>query len=53
VIPAPEQARITPRETDPMDGWTQEMLWPTLAGIAGVTFILGALFVWVLFKLLG
>jgi hypothetical protein len=53
VIPAPEQARITPREDEPLEGWTQEMLWPTLAGIAGVTFILGALFVWVLFRLLG
>ncbi|MCB9935635.1 MAG: hypothetical protein H6840_08065 [Planctomycetes bacterium] len=53
VIPAPEHARITHNQDQPLEGWTQEMLWPTLAGIAGVTFALGALFVWVLFKLLG
>ena len=53
VIPSADKARITTREPELDEGWTQEMLWPTLAGIAGVTFILGAVFVWVLFKALG
>ncbi|MCC7510050.1 MAG: hypothetical protein IT464_11875 [Planctomycetes bacterium] len=30
-------------------GWTQEALWKTLVGISGVTFALGALFVYVLY----
>lgn len=50
VLPAAERARVSPRENEQWEGWTQEMLWPTLAGIAGVTFALGALFVWVLMK---
>jgi hypothetical protein len=57
LIPAADKARITPRGIEPVqpveDGWTQEMLWPTLAGIAVVTFLLGAVFVWVLVRALG
>jgi hypothetical protein len=53
VLPAAEKDRITPRADDAevMEGWTQEMLWPTMAGIALVTFALGALFVWVLSRI--
>lgn len=52
VLPAADKARIT-RDDQPesMEGWTQEMLWPTMAGIAVVTFLLGALFVWVLSRM--
>ncbi|MCA8911205.1 MAG: hypothetical protein KDB82_05850 [Planctomycetes bacterium] len=50
VLPASERSRVAPAEKEIWEGWTQEMLWPTLAGIAGVTFALGALFVWVLMK---
>ncbi|MCB9893302.1 MAG: hypothetical protein H6839_02510 [Planctomycetes bacterium] len=50
VLPAADKTRITPREDELLDGWTQELLWPTLAGIAVATFILGALFVWMLLK---
>ncbi|MBK8207174.1 MAG: hypothetical protein IPK87_10380 [Planctomycetes bacterium] len=32
-------------------GWTQEALWKTLVGISGVTFALGALFVYVLYTI--
>ncbi len=32
-------------------GWTQEALWKTLVGISGVTFALGALFVYVLYSI--
>lgn len=50
VMPVSERARVAPQENEIWEGWTQEMLWPTLAGIAGVTFALGALFIWVLMK---
>ncbi|MCA8918195.1 MAG: hypothetical protein KDB32_03890 [Planctomycetes bacterium] len=50
VMPASERTRVAPQENEIWEGWTQEMLWPTLAGIAGVTFALGALFIWVLMK---
>ncbi|MCA8916835.1 MAG: hypothetical protein KDB90_15690 [Planctomycetes bacterium] len=50
VLPAADKTRISPREDEPLEGWTQELLWPTLAGIAVATFILGALFVWMLVK---
>jgi hypothetical protein len=56
LIPAADKARITARESDVPgleEGWTQEMLWPTLAGIAVVTFALGAVFVWVLVRAMG
>lgn len=54
LIPASDKARITPPGQElTEDGWTQEMLWPTLAGIAVVTFMLGAVFVWVLVRALG
>ena len=51
VIPSSNHARITPRHEDSSDGWSQETLWPTMAGIAVVTFALGALFVWVLVRM--
>lgn len=54
VLPPADKARITRDDRDDadvMEGWTQEMLWPTMAGIAVVTFILGALFVWVLSRM--
>lgn len=52
VMPPSERAAATGRDDLEPEGWTQEALWGTLIGIAGVTFILGGLFVWVLFKLL-
>ena len=54
VLPQSDKARITRDDRDDadvMEGWTQEMLWPTMAGIAVVTFALGALFVWVLSRM--
>ncbi|MBZ0135222.1 MAG: hypothetical protein K8I27_02475 [Planctomycetes bacterium] len=54
VLPAADKARITRddrADADVMEAWTQEMLWPTMAGIAVVTFALGALFVWVLSRM--
>jgi hypothetical protein len=50
VLAASDKSRIAPREDELLEGWTQEMLWPTLAGIAVATFALGALFVWMLLK---
>lgn len=54
VLPPADKARITRddrEDAEVMEGWTQEMLWPTMAGIAVVTFALGALFVWVLSRM--
>lgn len=51
VVSSVEPARIS-RRLDPGLGWTQEALWKTLVGISLVTFALGGLFVWVVYRLL-
>lgn len=49
VVSAAEPARIAPRP-EAAAGWTQEALWKTLSGISVVTFVLGGLFVWILYR---
>lgn len=48
VAPRADSARIAAPDAGP--GWTQEALWKTLAGISLVTFVLGGLFVWIVYR---
>jgi hypothetical protein len=51
VVSSVEPARIS-RRLEAGTGWNQETLWATLGGIAMVTFVLGGLFVWIVYRLL-
>jgi hypothetical protein len=45
---------VVPASPEPAgSGFSQEAMWQTLIGIAAVTFVLGAFFVWLLHRLLG
>ncbi len=54
VLPRSDRARVVPASPAPAgSGFSQEAMWQTLIGIAAVTFVLGAFFVWLLHRLLG
>lgn len=54
VLPRSGKPRIVPASHElPAHGWSQEAMWQTLVGIAAVTFVLGAFFVWLLHRLVG
>lgn len=53
VLPRSDRPRVVPASPEPAgSGLSQEAMWQTLVGIAAVTFVLGAFFVWLLHRLL-